>query len=408
MKEDFLFEEKLKERADKFRMHPSEKVWTHVQASLRSDRITYSRYILILVWTSVFMNICFSLKEMNNFPAPKTYNKSITREGEGEKDIINAKRKLAHKEYSKGKIITHIDLPVKEIVVQETIQKKNTSYLSAIKKPEINSALFYSRKLNKTGSEITARAESVNKDYKLMDKLKEKIKKISYNKSIQFYFTPSLSYRVLYIDNRPYFRNNGAGIESSVSHYPATGLETGVSLLKPITKRWILKTGLQLNFSRYNINASKTTSELVYVTLSQNNGFERNTNIRNGGGLLPKKLMNENLQISLPIGMEFMAAGNEKLSLNISGTIQPSISLYAGGYMVTTNFKNYIPADNLFRRYNVQTGIELFVKTNIGMIDLQAGPQVRYQALSNTIGEYPIREHLIDYGFKVGVVKKIQ
>ena len=106
--------------------------------------------------------------------------------------------------------------------------------------------------------------------------------------------------------------------------------------------------------------------------------------------------------------MEFMASGNEKLSLNIAGTIQPSFSLYAGGYMVTTNYKNYIAADNLFRRYNIQTGVELFVKTHIGTIDLQAGPQIRYQVLSNTIGQYPIREHLVDYGFKLGIVKKIQ
>jgi len=52
--------------------------------------------------------------------------------------------------------------------------------------------------------------------------------------------------------------------------------------------------------------------------------------------------------------------------------------------------------------------MELFVKTNIGMLDLQAGPQLRYQILSNTIGAYPVKEHLIDYGFKIGIVKKIQ
>jgi hypothetical protein len=92
----------------------------------------------------------------------------------------------------------------------------------------------------------------------------------------------------------------------------------------------------------------------------------------------------------------------------MAATIQPSFSIYAGGYMITTNYKNYINADHLFRRYNIQTGVEVFAKAKLDILDIQIGPQIRYQVLSNTIGSYPIQEHLIDYGFKIGIIKKIE
>jgi hypothetical protein len=36
------------------------------------------------------------------------------------------------------------------------------------------------------------------------------------------------------------------------------------------------------------------------------------------------------------------------------------------------------------------------------------GPQVRYQVLSSYKDKYPIREYLIDYGFKLGIQKTLK
>jgi hypothetical protein len=36
------------------------------------------------------------------------------------------------------------------------------------------------------------------------------------------------------------------------------------------------------------------------------------------------------------------------------------------------------------------------------------GPQMRYQLLSSYKEDYPIREHLVDYGFKIGIQKTLK
>ena len=418
MKEESVFEQFIREKVENIRLRPSEHVWNTVLNSISEKYTPLFHPLQILFWGIIFLNIYIPLGEMPaiRYTPPQELSSSAAAAGE---------RRLYKKTNAELATIYRTMVPeIKEndqelsygsrsplfqsVYIKE--RKPTVPHLSSfIMEPGPSKNLLL-QPVSVTGmvSATVPLADKIDKEKKLIDRLKEKLNLSDPRNGLQFYFTPSVSYRILYIDNKPYFKNNGKGLESSVSHYPSTGLEAGVALLRTVSKRWRIKGGIQMNFSRYNINATKSAPELVYVSLSQNSGFERNTNIRNGNGLLPKKLMNENLQVSLPVGVEFMAAGNDKLSFNVGGTLQPSVSLYAGGYMVTTNYKNYIPAENIFRRYNLQTGIECFIKTNLGLIDLQAGPQVRYQLLSNTLGSYPIREHLIDYGFKIGIVKKIQ
>ena len=443
MKEESVFEQFIREKVENLRLHPSEHVWNAVRHSLNEHYTPRFHTMLILFWGIIFLNIYLPIGRMpsiryltnaeissyffNNLnPGHQAETKDYKKLPENQKQTKSAKKDIAsftNPIFNTAKI-QNTDAPLTEIIKKdsslraidfsrEIVGIHDAKVAVGKRFNQINLAGGRSNLINNSDasvSEITPHDSEVKNenDQRFIDKLKQKLKLTDKRNGLQFYFTPSVSYRILYIDNKPYFRNNGRDPESSVSHYPATGLEAGVAIVHSLSKRWRFKGGLQMNFSRYNINASKSTTELVYVSLSQNSGFERNTNIRNGGGILPKKLMNENLQISLPVGMEFMATGNEKISLNFAGTIQPSISLYAGGYMVTANYKNYISADNIFRHYNIQTGIECFVKTNLGLIDLQVGPQLRYQLLSNTLGSYPIKEHLFDYGIKIGVVKKIQ
>ncbi len=418
MKEESVFEQFIREKVEKIRLHPSEHVWNTVLNTLNETYTPRFHTLLIFFWGIIFLNISIPLGEM--LPgkyAPRTDFTSSAVQANNRMPQLSADKGYPATNHTIIQEVKENDQELSFICEPALIHKqfiaKRDSYISqaAFFFPDHNPANNLTPHQINVRNPISTAVHSANQyenDKKFLDKLKQKLKLSDTKGGIQFYFTPSVSYRVLYIDNEPYFKNNGKDPESSVSHYPSTGLEAGVAILRKVSKRWSFRAGIQLNFSRYNINATKTAPELIYVGLSQNTGFERNTNIRNGGGFLPKQLMNENLQICLPVGMEYMAIGNDKLSFNIAGTLQPGMSLHAGGYMVTTNYKNYIPADNIFRRYNIQTGIECFVKTNLGLIDLQAGPQLRYQLLSNTMGSYPIKEHLIDYGFKIGIIKKIQ
>jgi hypothetical protein len=63
---------------------------------------------------------------------------------------------------------------------------------------------------------------------------------------------------------------------------------------------------------------------------------------------------------------------------------------------------------DLNRKFNMNASIEAFASFEAGGVTWQAGPQIRYQLLPGTKNVYNIQEHLIDYGFKVGVVKNFK
>ena len=91
-------------------------------------------------------------------------------------------------------------------------------------------------------------------------------KTISPNKfSLQFYLTPSVSYRKLDDDKQrsnyisflsvASSQNPTASINDAVRHTPALGLELGANILYKITKSLKIKSGLQFNVRQYYIDA---------------------------------------------------------------------------------------------------------------------------------------------------------
>ena len=220
--------------------------------------------------------------------------------------------------------------------------------------------------------------------------------------------TPAASYRVLVANNRFTFGNFQRDPETAVAHRFSTGFEAGAAWLLPVTSRLSFKVGVQYNYTRYMLTASKYMPELTTITLNSYQRIQRSTNLRNTNGFFPEELANETSQLSVPIGLEYTAASSPKLSFVISGTAQPTYLLYGSGYMATADYKNYIKAPDLLRTVNLNTAFETFVRWNAGAFQMQLGPQLRYQLFSNAEGRYPIREHLVDYGFKIGLIKTLR
>jgi hypothetical protein len=92
----------------------------------------------------------------------------------------------------------------------------------------------------------------------------------------------------------------------------------------------------------------------------------------------------------------------------VAGTIQPTYLLNKNSYLITTDYKNYMREPSLVRRWNVNGGLEAYVSYYTGTVRWQVGPQFRYQLLSTYSRKYPIKEQLMEYGFKVGVSKTIR
>lgn len=232
--------------------------------------------------------------------------------------------------------------------------------------------------------------------------------------SIQYYFTPTISYRKL-SENKSYLRSLNSGtpgnslykdINNVVTHKPDMGLEVGVAARYALNKTLKIRAGLQFNTSRYDIKAFSYPSEMTTIAL--NSGYTVDSvstvsNYRNFNGFRSDWLHNFYFQISAPIGVEVKLAGDEKVQFGIASTLQPTYILGDRAYVLSSNYKNYAEVPWLTRRWNMNTSLEAFVSYSTGKMNWQIGPQVRYQLYSSFVKEYPVKENLFDFGLKIGV-----
>ena len=240
---------------------------------------------------------------------------------------------------------------------------------------------------------------------------------------LQLTLSPTVNYRTLsggdfsppkiIVQNVPVAVMHPGDAKNYVDHSPALGFELGGSLLYRVTRNLSIKGGLQFNFSRYKINAYASSPQQATIALNSYYGYYLDsitsvTNIRNFGGKTQVTLNNDYYQLSAPIGFELRVLGNERLQFNVGATIQPTYLLNTNSYMLTSDYTNYTKEPSLFRRWNVNTGVEAFLtyKTSSG-IRWQIGPEFRYQLLSTYNSSYPIHENLKGYGIKIGITKVI-
>jgi len=237
--------------------------------------------------------------------------------------------------------------------------------------------------------------------------------------SLQVFVTPTISYRELK-ENKPYIdyaRNaiNGTSaafysvdINNVVTHKPDLGLQLGFSAGYPLSRKVKLIGGLQFNISKYDIKAYNHSSEVATISLSSaggNNTVSTLTNYRNNGGTTGANwLHNLYFSASVPVGFEVKLMSNKKGYLGMSGTVQPTYILSNRSYLISSDYKNYAEVPSLTRKWNVNTGFELFAGYTTGGVSWRVGPQVRYQAMSSFENKYPIKEHLFDFGLKLGVM----
>ena len=236
----------------------------------------------------------------------------------------------------------------------------------------------------------------------------------------QIHLTPSVTYRKL-DDNKPFMEaaRNSIGvtniysfydINNLVTHKPDVGLQLGFSAGYPLTKDITIKAGLQLNISKYNIRASSSTSEVATIALNTSAGGTNTvsaiSNYRNVGGYKASWLHNKYVSASVPIGAEIKLSGNRKTIVGVGATVEPTYVLGNRAYLLSTDLKNYAEFPSLTRKWNLNTGFEIFAGYNTGKLDWRIGPQVRYQVFSSFNDTYPIKEHLFDFGVKLGLTLK--
>ncbi len=244
-----------------------------------------------------------------------------------------------------------------------------------------------------------------------------KYKTLKHKFSFQIYLAPSISYRKLLEDRSvlkegsntgPVGLNYVADVNNVVRHKPGNGLEAGVSIMYNLTDNFRIKSGFQFNVRQYSIEAYRSNTELSSIALIGNNRIDTVNTLaiyRNRNGYYSAELVNRYYQLAIPIGVEWEIIGNKRIQLNVAGSIQPTYLINRNAYILSTNFKNYSENPGIVRSFNINSNIETFISFKAGYFKWQVGPQLRYQPYSTFISRYPIKEHLLDYGIKIGLSK---
>jgi hypothetical protein len=484
-------EELLKEKADQYKMYPSDKVWKGIHRSLHPNRKWYW-FSLILFLSAV------GYYTFIEFITPSTVNKSIS--GNNASSAVSKPTETTEATNTKAAVIVPFGNPDKQAgttaSVNNTKQRTfilnpdnsdgNTSLVVPMDQPvaaaitghagveETHTLAFnnetpvynlndwQAKKLSQpqqAGSEpyevgsqeptlpqpiarvpaqallpgtlavdeskLDANSQNAEEDGKRMNWLAHnaiyelavpKQKRLSW----QISFTPTMNYRTLKGSNYPSDVKTlplapiiVGDPDKLVNHKPALGFELGSNILYAVNKTFTLKTGILFNYTRYDIQAySSSTSEPATIALSSGYGIATGqitsyTRYRNFGGDAVEDLHNQYFQLSVPLGLEVNLLGNEKIQVGIAGTVQPTYLLNRNTYLITADYK-YATEPSLVRRWNINTSAEAFISYKTGDLKWQVGPQLRYQLLSSYIKEYPIREHLFEYGIKIGVAKTIR
>jgi hypothetical protein len=234
---------------------------------------------------------------------------------------------------------------------------------------------------------------------------------------LQFYMSPTVSYRKLYGDGIKTYGNSlgstfnySNDVNSAVTHKPMIGTEVGAALVFNMNKKLRFKTGIQVNFNQYESLGFENSAELVPMTAAGIGHTQVNamSTFRSSGTTQGTWLRNQHIMIAIPVGAELSVYNSRNVQLNIAGSLQPTYSINNRSYMVSSDLKNYAQAPSLYRHFNMNTSIEAFLSIKSGSVKWSIGPQLRYQILSSFKKEYPISEHLLDYGFKIGLTKTLK
>jgi len=423
------FEDFIKDKSNQYMVYPSDEVWNKIDNNLRPKKYLAPLLIaLFLLSISSGLIIMNTKEEKNVLSKPgqiayaffeKEPTKNSYTKLENVKIISNGsfKRKLIP-------ITKSTSLINKELSNTFDNNQLFIDSFDGSDKIELPAGILNFNASKRMDIHTNLKPDKKNIISSTIESVIAKAKVIGKNAQWQFYLTPSLSYRRLegkatssayQYTGFPYSTNSlfAKDVNDAVKQHPDLGLELGTAMQYPLTKKLSLKTGLQFNFNRYQIEAYRGVP--VVATYGMNNyGFGGRTPINtvsiysNTDGYRKTTLKNEHILVSIPIGLEYVIAGNKNLNLSIASSIQPSYLIGNNAYLISTNLKNYAKEPTLYRRWNINTAVEASVNFQSGSFRWSIAPQYRYQLLSSFKNKYPIKENLFDMGLKFGVIKTIR
>jgi hypothetical protein len=436
------FESFLKEKSDQHKLYPSERVWKNIHRQLH-PRNNWPYFVALLLLLGIGITGKYYLENSDLITG-----EASAKAGIAESNLPIAKHNVRAPVFSIEKnLIAKTGQTAKAIPGNSQGNQLNTQGSPIVTNfdqtsipleyPELNNNIEKSFPLStlESGRLITAPAfnfegnsnsqmeESAKQDISI-DEKDLSLRNNSKNKwDWQLYLSPTVSYRKLSgsaskvpysYSGIAYSANFGypSDVNDAVTHTPSIGMELGTAMVYNISSNFRFKAGIQFNYNQYQVKAYSYIPELAPYGLNPN-GFIASpltvvSHYRNFDGYTPAWLKNEHFMVSMPLGLEIGILGNEKVQFSIAGSLQPTYMLNNKAFLISTNLKNYAEESSLYRKWNINTAVETFLSVNTGTVKWVVGPQFRYQLLSSYKHKYPIQEHLLDYGIKVGVNKTLK
>jgi len=426
------FEEFILDEVNEHKMYPSGRVWDNIRTEVQGKR---SWPALTIISLSVLVALTVSTFVVTQKSTPIVKSLIVQHSSAPVNPIkptIELQVKKTRKQFPKAAIQVNEVLP--EMPAQEkmgtttgaafstTNNEATDEAQASIEAATIVSISDSQTKINKPTLLPALIQQQVNNNFELTPSANNKQKNRRY--SVQFYATPSASFRVLSDQKvKELIQPSLIAIplisptlqtptfNQAVRHRPDIGLELGLTFNYPVTNKLQFKTGLQVNIRQYQIDTYETGANAA--TLSLINGGRIQTvsvmsSYNNNVGFRSAHLNNKVYQIAMPIGLDYQVLKFKKFGIHTQATIQPTYNINKNVYLLSTDYANYTAGNDYVRKWNVNTSVGIQFSYQKGNTIWQLGPQIRYQTLPTYNNPYPIKENLIDYGFRIGWSKQFK
>ena len=411
MQEEFSFEERIKEKISAVRIHPSEKVWDALRHDLSRTFNPKIYFPVLIVLLGILIFSSLSISNHSTFLNPYLKQADLFSQKHSFTPAPNRNSKIYHSKENLDRFKIQLSPVGQNYTLASSTYAMETIHFKGVISQNNDLKKSFAESTNTIITEAGIMPASLKSESDFKQKHIANLTPVDHKGSLnalQFYIAPSFVYRLMSESGKSTGTNPDFIGDSSSFLMQSAGLEAGLSLWKPINNKWAIKSGFLINMSVYDPKGSSDLNNNTQLLHSGKTSISDKAINDNDELLSTTSLMNQNFRFSIPVEVEYKLVGNKAISFFMSGSLQPSFSIYSTGNLITSEFKDKIPVDPyLYRRFNVLTGLECFFRMNAGAFDIQAGPQIRYQLLSNNVGASPYREYLMDYSMKIGIIKKI-
>ncbi len=234
--------------------------------------------------------------------------------------------------------------------------------------------------------------------------------------SYQFYITPAVNYRKLSSETKgstSAFANGD--INRKISQKPGMGMETGLGLTYSLSKNLQLKAGAQFNYTNYNIDADETNHPIITTILLNDpaTGYSyiaprtsTTANLYNSDALQPVTLHNRTYQLSVPVGLAYKLSSKNNVNWFAGASVQPTYIFGGNAHIISSDLKSYVSDPSSISSWNLNLGFETYMNFKMAKgLNLQVGPQVRYQVFSTYRSDVALKEKPYAVGLKLGLTK---